>query len=403
MISHFKKNFLLRKFYENYIGISPLVWQGILIGFVESTLMSLCYFLSIYFVNELHFSIAEASFLITAYGVGTIMGGVLGGRLSDLISPRFVSVGSLIIQASACFALTKMKTFLFLISILFVIGVGSYGFITSNHVWTLLRCNQYERLKAINLLDVASNLGLALAGLIVGLVAVQQFPRLFLISSILLMLIAVFLIIVNKNTNNEIIMMPLSENNEHQYQSHHTMVVYFVLASLFGVGLMVSQTNSTYPVFIQSIFPLWGTKSFSILFALNAILVVLLQGPIINQLKSVNKIVLIGIGAFLFGLGMFMLNIAYAFWIAIISCLITTIGEILFFSVAQLICYEKGSVDKKGHSLGSYRAVYATSRVIGPASGGVIYQQFGSQSLWTLCFILGSTCLFSSYYFRRGG
>jgi predicted MFS family arabinose efflux permease len=82
---------------------------------------------------------------------------------------------------------------------------------------------------------------------------------------------------------------------------------------------------------------------------------------------------------------MLMLSFTSFFVLAIVSCFITTIGEILFFSVSQLICYEKGTIRKKGHSLGMYRMVFAASRAIGPATGSLVYQRLGGDMLWYLC------------------
>ena len=389
---------LFKKYYSNYTGLNPAAWQGICISFIESSLIGVCYFLSIYFVTELHLTIAKAGIIMACYGIGTICGGLLGGKLSDLTSPRTVSIASLMIQAFAYLLLIKIKSPTLLMLNLFIIGIGSYGFITSNHVWTLARCKQNERLKAINLLNVVSNLGLALSGLIIGFLSTKNFSSLFLVSGFLLFATAISLLIVSQTQTQNIIK---SIEKTNTADSSNTKIICFVLACLFAVGFIISQISSTYPVYIQVIFPTMGTQSFGTLLTLNAILVVLLQGPIVNQLGSFNRVLLLGLGALLLGFGLFLLNVAYAFWVAIVSCFITTTGEILFFSIAQLICYEKGPENKKGHSMGYYRTVYAASRVVGPAIGGIIYQRFGSENLWTLCFILGLFCLLSAYLFRK--
>ena len=56
---------------------------------------------------------------------------------------------------------------------------------------------------------------------------------------------------------------------------------------------------------------------------------------------------MIGYGAFLMGFGMFMLNFSFVFYLAIIACVIYTMGEMSFFSVAQLVCYQEGGAQKK--------------------------------------------------------
>ncbi len=61
---------LIKRYFSSYAGLSKLCWQGIGIGFVEATLSGVCFFLSIYFVNTLHLSIAIAGVIISFYGLG---------------------------------------------------------------------------------------------------------------------------------------------------------------------------------------------------------------------------------------------------------------------------------------------------------------------------------------------
>jgi hypothetical protein len=48
----------LSKHLDHYRGLSSLIWQGITVSLLESSMIAICYFLTLYFVNELHFNIA---------------------------------------------------------------------------------------------------------------------------------------------------------------------------------------------------------------------------------------------------------------------------------------------------------------------------------------------------------
>lgn len=117
--------------------------------------------------------------------------------------------------------------------------------------------------------------------------------------------------------------------------------------------------------------------------------------------KNFNKVILMGVGIFLLGMSMWLLNFIFFFSIAIIACIINTIGEILFFSVSQLLCYNNAPNQKKGQALGIYRAVYATSRVLAPVVGAFVYDTYGSQSLWLLFGLVGSIFLLLCSYFKN--
>src|SRR5690606_19634413 len=128
------------------------------------------------------------------------------------------------------------------------------------------------------------------------------------------------------------------------------------------------------PLYIQASFPKFGIQGVSILFILDTFLIVFFQALLTNLLRNQNKYTVTGFGALLMGLGMLVLCYASFFFLAIISCIIWTTGEMLFVSTAQLLCYERSQPHKKGQSLGLFQTIFASSSIVGPALGGAIYQ-----------------------------
>ena len=398
---------LLKKYFASYGGVPLAAWQGIIVSFVESTLIGICYFLSLYFVNNLGIQIHQAGLLISFYGVGTIFGSLAAGKLSDRYSPNKVSIASLFIQSFVFYGLIHAQSISTLALLLFMLGIGSYGFITSNHAWTLAKCRESEaqRLQAINLLGIASNLGLGLSAIIIGLFSTDRFPIIFSSSSFLLLLTGLYLIVIEKyQPSNKIVAHAISscaDTLPHKPSHTNTTIIKFTLLCLFLSGIIISQTNSNYSLYLQQLFPEMGMKSFSLLFALNTFIVVFLQAPIITLFNQLNKIILIGVGAFLLGLGMLILSFSYIYMIAIFACIVMTLGEILFFSFSQLVCYENVNEEIKGSGLGLYRMTFAASRIVGPLLGGIVFQKFGGNILWYLCALFGFICLIPALHFKK--
>jgi predicted MFS family arabinose efflux permease len=282
--------------------------------------------------------------------------------------------------------------------------MSSYGFITSNYLWVLNRCNETQRLKALNLLATASNLGFGISSIFIGLVVTIGFQYIFLFSGIALFILS-YISSKDKKTSPHI-----QNENETLNQSSKPLnfngnkdriILTIILICVFFTGTIVAQLSSTYSIYIQSSFPHLGITAVSILFTLNSLLVVLFEVPIGNILSNYNKILMVGIGSFFIGLGMFLLNVSFIFSIAILACIIYTLGEIIFFCLAQLICYQRGPKNKKGKYMGLYRMVYASSRVIGPAIGGIIYSDFGGNIIWYISGLIGITSLLTCFHFRK--
>lgn len=395
---------LIKFYFASYRGLSKACWQGISISLIESTLMGVYYFLSIYFTTELHLSINMSALIISCYGLGAILGGLLGGKLSDKYSPSLITAYSLAIQATGYAALLLLKSTPLLMSDLFIIGMATYSFITANYLSVLNLCknDEAQRLKAINFLSIASNLGLGLSAIIIGFVANNSFRNIFFISATITFLLAGYLIFKIKNDSLHIRHEETSSDiaMTETVKKQNKKVIGLALLCVLFIGAIVAQLGSTYPIYIANHFSHLGLKAISILFAINAFMVVLIETPIGSYFRNSNKIQMIGIGSFFIGLGMFILSLSHLFIFAILSCMIYTLGEIIFFCMTQLVCYQKANHRKKGHSLGMYRTIYATSRVAGPALGGYIYSSLGGNMLWYISAVIGTVCLLACQYFK---
>jgi MFS family permease len=337
--------------------------------------------------------------MIACYGAGTIIGAFVGGKLSDRFSPGMISGISLIIEAMAYLILIKNHHFYFLMINLFFIGISAYSFITSNSLWVLAKCHANEnlRLQALNILNVASNVGLGFSAVLMSFVTFKDFPPLFGVSSLILFCVSMYIFVLEKKSFTQYVHQNIKVGSISK-KIYYDKIIMYVYLSLFCMGIIIAQTNSTYPLFLQETFPTMGMKSFSILFTVNTLMVVLFQTVLVDRFKKNNKISIIVFSVFFLGFSMLILKYSCNFSIALLSMIIMTIGEILFFSISQFICYEKSANNKKGQNLGIYRMVFACSRIAGPCVGAFIYQQFGSPQLWSFCFGLGLILALAGFF-----
>ncbi len=377
----------------NYTGLSKSCWQGIIVCIINSILCGMFYFLSIYFVNTLHLSIATSGIIISSYGIGAIFGGFIGGKLSDDFSPKQVQTLALFAQAIGYFTLIKLKSPIFLVLNTFFLGLSSYLFITANYLFVLSQTSSEEnmRLRSINLLSMGSNLGLGLSAILIGFFAKYGFENLFYITGSLFFLTFCSAIRIKDSSTS-----PKNVENASPSANNPTInsfIIRVVLICVFLTGLAIAQLSSTYSLYLQSAFPAMGLKSVSILFTLNSLLIVLFEAPFVGLFNQQNKILMTGIGSLLIGSGLLLLSFSTIFLAAILSCIIYTIGEMIFFSMAQLICYQKSLRTKKGKSMGLYRMVYAASQIMGPATGSLIYSQLGGNAVWYFCGVVGMICI----------
>jgi MFS family permease len=393
---------LCKGYIKNLRGLSLLAWQGILISLLDSICLSVFYFLPTYFVKNLHYSIEDAGTIISSYGVGAIIGSYLGGKIADKVSPAKLTIFFLLLQSLAFFILIKLTWINGVRVDAFILGIAGYGFITVNTLNILNCCREEEQLKALNWLSTVANLGLGISALFIGFYDEIGFKNLFLIFSSILFLTSLVLFMKYLMFSEA----PLKKQSTNQlYPPHfaHKKNMYlnlFIMITVFFCGVIISQMSSTYSVYIQSAFPQKGVKAFSILFAINTAFVIFFEVQIGAICKSYNKVLMMGLGGFFLGFGMLLLIFKINFFEAVIACIIYTIGEILFFCMAQMLCY-KNTKKKKGHRLGMFRTIYALSRVFGPALGCGIYYHYNGSLVWDMCMGIGVLCLLGSLYFKK--
>ncbi len=388
----------LGKFYlKSYTGLPVACWRGMILNFIQSAIRSSFYFLSIYFIQDLHFDTVTVGSMISCYGLGAIFGGYLGGKLSDFFSPLVVSAVFILCQAGLYFLLPCVHSIYLLIMIILPLGLTSYAAITASHLWILGQCDSAEsRMKAINLFSTSSNLGMGIAGLIISMIASFGFHFIFSMTGLCLLFLSMyfFSLIKSETRGHNHIFSVDDENKMAASLSINKSIIYFyILPSVLFIGAIVSQFSSMYPIYIEATFPVVGLKVVSLLFSINTFMIVLLATPIGDYANRFDRLFMMSLGGCFIGAGMFMLALSSTLLFIMMACMIYTIGEIIFFCMAQFLCYQSALPNKKGHGLGLFRIVYASSRMIGPVAGGYIYQINNGLTLWYLSGALGLLCL----------
>jgi predicted MFS family arabinose efflux permease len=390
-------------YFKSYQGLPMPAWKRVILGFINTSAIGIFFYLSLYFSTVLHFSFDTTGLLISAYGVGTAIGGITSGKLCDRYSIHGISLVSLLLAALNFVFLSILKDPLFLGLNVFFLGFSNYGFKTSNQLWVMKHCNNNPnaRLTALNILYAASNLGIGISGLIVALLEHVGFVMIFKLCAVLCAFNFIFLALQPRANFPPIV----EELQTEEERKRNNLLATLVLVGLFFMGLIISFRTTVYLIYAHQTMPDASLAKISWLFTLNPVMVVLFQVPLIHRLQNMNKLLMLGAGAFLMGLGALGVALDSHYSTALLMAAIYTMGEMLFMTPAQLLVYEAGCETKKGQAMGLYQSVYATSVIVGPSLAGFLYEKVGPKSPWELSGILGTVvvtgCFFYSLYQSR--
>ena len=84
-VHHFVFKRILKPYYDAFTGLSTEVWWLALITLVNRAGTMVIPFLSLYLTQNEGFSLAQVGWIMTVFGLGSVVGTWLGGKLTDII------------------------------------------------------------------------------------------------------------------------------------------------------------------------------------------------------------------------------------------------------------------------------------------------------------------------------
>ena len=110
---------------DSFRGLSKEVWWLALVSFVNRAGTMILPFLSKYLKEDLDFTYGEVGWIMVFFGIGSMIGSWLGGKLTDRIGFYPVMIWSLLITGFLFIGLQYVTTFWgFCASMLFIMSIA---------------------------------------------------------------------------------------------------------------------------------------------------------------------------------------------------------------------------------------------------------------------------------------
>lgn len=384
---------ILQLYKKAYSGLSQNSWYLSLVMFINRSGTMVVPFMSIYTIQQLHFTIVQSGWVMAFFGIGAISGGFIGGRLTDKIGFYDIQVGALLIGGILFLVLGYQHTFLSVSIGTFILSICNESFRPANSTAIAHYSNDENKTRSYSLNRLATNLGWAFGGGLGGLLASINYHLLFWVDGCTNIFAALLLLklmprskIIKTVKNTGEIIKSTSAYKDGAY------LIFIFLSTLFGTCFF--QFFIMQPVFYKVQWH-FNERFIGFLLALNGILIVLIEMILIHHLEGRrNPLTYISIGIIVAASSFAFLNILpHTAWAAIIVVALITLGEIL--SMPFMNSY--WIVRTNNHNRGEYAALYSMSwsaaQIIAPAAGGQIIAYGGFNMLW---WVLTAVCLFSS-------
>jgi len=379
---------MLTKIITPYKGLSKEVWFLALTTFVNRAGAMVIPFLSLYLIKYLGFSLGQVGWIMTFYGLGSVVGVFFGGKLADKIGYYKVMYTSLFLTGVAFFVLQYISSFYLLCAGIFILTVVADAFRPA--IWVAMSdySKEENRTRSVTLIRLAINLGFSLGPAVGGLIIANiSYQGLFWIDGITCIIAAILILkyLYQKSSvvkeKKDIKEVKLSPYRDKQY-----LVFWF---AMFLIGFTFMQYFSTIPLFYNQNMKM-DEKEIGLLLAMNGFVIFLLEMPIVHTFEKgkLDGLKIVIAGTFLLAISFFVLNISGWVGIAIIGMLFMTFGEMLGFPFSNAYALERSKKGNQGEYMAMYSMSFSVAHILGPNIGMHLTENYGFAFTWYFMGIL---------------
>ncbi|WP_221391668.1 MFS transporter [Dyadobacter sp. NIV53] len=387
---------ILQIYRISFSGLSRETWLLSVVILINRCGYMAVPFMSMYITQSLHRSIADAGLIITLFGVGSVVGAMVGGYFTDKIGFRPVQVVSLLISGILFMLFGQVHNFDGLCALTIVLAFFVESFKPANNTAIASYSSKENLTRSYALNRLATNIGFGFGTSVGGILAAINYHLLFWVDGVIYMtaglMIAILLPAVSRpglsEKSNPENIESLSPWKDVFFLRLIVMVTFYMICFVLLFRLV--------PVYWKEELNI-GEATIGLLLGMNGIIIALFEMILIQKLGSRRS------DAYYIVAGILFTAIGYLFLLVpglkpvvmgAATVFMFTIGEMLTLPYLNTMVMNRASVSNRGQYSAAYSLSWAVAQIIGPAAGGYVAQQWGYNMLWFVLVLLSMTCAF---------
>ncbi len=379
---------LFKNYFDTFRGLSKEVWWLSLITLINRAGTMVIPFLSLYLTKDLNFTLPDVGWIMSFFGLGSVVGTWLGGKLTDKIGYYKVMLVSLFGTGILFVLLQYAKTFeAFCAGIFFVMLVAD-AFRPAMFVALSAYSKPENKTRSVTLIRLAINLGFSAGPAVGGLIITSiGYQGLFWVDGITCVL-AAFLLLQVLHPKKARVLDEVKVENPVSVYKDKAFWIFFVAMFIFGFVFL--QYFSTIPLYYKDV-RLLTELEIGLLMGFNGFFIFVFEMPLIDWLESSknSKIKLVAIGLFLVAISFVVLNISPWIGILIIGMLLMTVGEMVAFPFSNAFAVDRAKKGNQGEYMALYAIAFSLSHIFSHNSGMQMVNKYGFEFTWNFMTILG--------------
>jgi len=333
------KSLFQRLYIDSFRGLSKEVWILSITLLINRAGSMVLPFVSLFLTQDQGWSKWDSGLAVTCYGLGSLAGAYVGGKLSDRFRNKDIMLWSLILGGLAIMSIGFFKNFYMVSATLFIAAAISDALRPPLYAEVSLRSTDDNVTRGISLVRLAVNLGISIGPAVGGFLAFAYgYFWLFILDGITCIFAGIFLYFmldsIPKKSKEEILEKKKTKAKSPYRDFYFMCFMFFNLVILTGFFQILFSA----PVYLKEVYGV-NEKQIGWFFTANGLLIFLFEMPIIYYLEKAKlDFKPLMIGAVMMGSAYLSFAIFQSFWPAIISySLLIAFGEIINFPFVKTI------------------------------------------------------------------
>ena len=332
---------------DSFRGFRREVWLLAAITFINRACSMVSPFLSLYLISSEGYSLEQVGWVMSCFGLGSVLGSWLGGKLTDKLGYYAVMVASLV--------------------------SGGVAFILLQYVHGLLPfC---AGILAINL---GFSFGPAIGGF---LIATAGYGGLFWVDGITCIAAATLMLVTLPSKAPVTDVGPARTEPDRSPYTDGPYLLFLLSMVLISVPFL--QYFSTIPIFYSAVHGL-SEQWIGILLGANGMLIFLMEMPLIKYCedKAIDRFRIMRFSVLLIALSFVVLNVFPMLAFLWVGMAFMTVGEMLNFPFMNRFAYDRSDHGPPGAYMALFTISWSVAHIFGHTLGLNLIAQFGYEITW---------------------
>ncbi|MBX2828403.1 MAG: MFS transporter [Flavobacteriaceae bacterium] len=378
---------LLNHYLNNFRGLSKEIWLLSLVTFVNRAGAMVIPFLSLYLVNDKGFTLPQVGWIMTSFGIGSLLGTWVGGKLTDRIGFYEVITTSLFLGGIGFVSLQFLDSFIELCTGIFILIFVADAYRPA----VFVACDAYSKpenvTRSIALIRLAINLGFSIGPMIGGIIIAKiNYSSLFWIDGLTCVVAAIllFILLKPKEAKAKMDVIERKEGVAPQRNGIYMLLIAIMVLS----GIMFVQYFSVVPLYYKEVH-LLSEDIIGLILFLNGAMIVFLEMPLVGWLEriKISKTMATFWSMIFLALSFVVLNMSSWVGVLVIGMILMTLGEMIGSPFANSLALEMSPKGRKGEYMALYSMSFSLSHIFGHNGGMNLANEYGYDWTWYIMFI----------------